>query len=79
VGRWKSGWLVRQRLRVVNRVDRGVSPIWDASVAYERGQVQPYVQMTNLSNTGYQEIVGVQMPGRAFVGGVQIVLRRKGN
>jgi len=31
--------------------------------------------MTNLSNTGYQEIVGVPMPGRAFLGGVQVVLR----
>ena len=77
VGRWKNGLLLRQRLRVVNRVDRGVAPVWDASAAYEMGRVQPYVQLTNLSNTGYQEIVGVQMPGRAFVGGVQIVLRRK--
>jgi outer membrane cobalamin receptor len=75
VGRWKSGLLLRQRLRVVNRVDRGVSPIWDASVVYENKRWQPYLQMTNLSNTGYQEIVGVPMPGRAFTGGVQIVLR----
>ena len=77
VGRWGNGWLVRQRLRVVNRVGRGVSPVWDASVVYDRRRVQPYVRMTNLSNTGYQEIVGVQMPGRAFVGGVQVVLGRR--
>jgi iron complex outermembrane receptor protein len=79
IGQYKNGLLLRQRLRVVNRVDRGVSPIWDASAVYDKGRVQPYLQMTNLSNTGYQEIVGVQMPGRAFVGGVQIVLRRKRN
>lgn len=77
MGQWKNGVLLRQRVRVVNRVDRGVSPVWDASAVYEKGRVQPYVQMTNLSNTGYQEIVGVQMPGRAFVGGVQVVLGRK--
>lgn len=77
VGHYKNGLLLRQRLRVVNRVDRGVSPVWDTSVVYDRGRVQPYLQMTNLSNTGYQEIVGVQMPGRAFVGGVQLVLGRK--
>ena len=77
IGRWGNGWLVRQRLRVVNRVDRGVSPVWDASVVYDRRRVQPYLQMTNLSNTGYQEIVSVQMPGRAFVGGVQIVLGKR--
>jgi len=75
IGRWKNGLLLRQRLRVVNRIDRGVSPIWDASAVYEGQRVQPYLQLTNLSNTGYQEIVGVQMPGRAFIGGVQIVLR----
>jgi len=60
-------------------VDRGVAPVWDASAAYDMGRVQPYVQLTNLSNTGYQEIVGVPMRGRAFVGGVQIVLRKKGD
>jgi len=79
VGRWKSGLLLRQRVRVVNRVDRGVSPIWDASVVYDGHRVQPYLQLTNLSNTDYQEIVGVQMPTRAIVAGVQVELRRKGN
>ncbi len=72
VRQYRSGWLLRQRLRVVNRVDRGVSPIWDASVAYERGRVQPYLLLTNLSNTGYQEIIGVEMQGRSIVGGFQI-------
>jgi iron complex outermembrane receptor protein len=32
--------------------------------------------MTNLSNTGYEEIVGVRMPGRSFVGGVEIVMSK---
>ncbi|MGA8937875.1 MAG: TonB-dependent receptor, partial [Acidobacteriaceae bacterium] len=77
VGRYANGLLLRQRLRVVNRVGRGVSPVWDASVAWDKSRVQPYLRMTNLSNTGYQEIVGVQMPGRAFVGGVQVVLGRR--
>ena len=51
--------------------------MWDASAVYDKARVQPYVQMTNLSNTGYQEIVGVQMQGRSFVGGVQVVLGRR--
>jgi hypothetical protein len=33
--------------------------------------------MTNLSNTGYDEILNVRMPGRGFIGGVEIVLSRK--
>jgi iron complex outermembrane receptor protein len=77
IGQYKNGLLLRQRLRVVNRIDRGVSPVWDASVVYDKGRMQPYLQMTNLSNTGYQEILGVQMQGRAFVGGFAIVLGRK--
>jgi vitamin B12 transporter len=74
-GRLTKGLLLRQRLRVVNRIDRGIAPVWDASAAYEHGRIQPYVQATNLSNTGYQEIVNVPIQGRAFAAGVQIVLR----
>jgi iron complex outermembrane receptor protein len=74
VGRWKNGLLLRQRMRVVNRLQRDVYPVWNASAAYERWRVKPYVRATNLSNTAYQEIVGVPMPGRAFVAGVQVAL-----
>jgi hypothetical protein len=38
--------------------------------------LHPYLRMDNLSNTGYQEIAGVPMPGRSFVGGVEISLAR---
>jgi len=50
---------------------------WDESVAREAGRVRPYVQMTNLSNTGYDEILNVRMPGRSFVGGVGIAIAHK--
>jgi hypothetical protein len=33
--------------------------------------------MSNLANTGYQEIGGVAMPGRSFVGGVELVLVKR--
>jgi iron complex outermembrane receptor protein len=74
IGRWRNGVLLRQRLRVVNRIDRSVYPVWDASAALVTKRVQPYVQATNLSNADYQEIVGVPMPSRAFVAGVQVVI-----
>jgi iron complex outermembrane receptor protein len=77
IGRWKNGLLLRQRLRVVNRIDRSVYPVWDASASYEGKRVQPYVRATNLSNTDYQEIVGVQNQTRTFVAGVQCVLGRR--
>jgi iron complex outermembrane receptor protein len=77
IGRWKNGLLLRQRLRVVNRIERSVYPVWDASASYEGKRVQPYVRATNLSNTDYQEIVGVQNQTRTFVAGVQCVLGRR--
>jgi iron complex outermembrane receptor protein len=77
VGRWKNGLLLRQRVRVVHRIARSVYPVWDASAAYEGKHVQPYVRATNLSNAVYQEIVGVPMPGRAVVAGVQVVIGRE--
>lgn len=77
IGRFKNGLLLRQRLRVVNRIDRSVYPVWDASAAWESKRVQPYVRATNLSNTDYQEILGVQNQTRAIVAGVEVVLGRE--
>ena len=77
IGRWKNRLLLRQRVRVVNRIDRSVYPVWDASAAYQARRVQPYIQATNLSNSDYQEIVGVPMPGRAFLAGVQVVIGKQ--
>jgi iron complex outermembrane receptor protein len=70
-GRW---FVVNTRLNVQQRFHQTAYPVWDVSLVHERGRVQPFVQMTNLSNTGYDEIVGVRMPGRAFIGGVKIWL-----
>jgi hypothetical protein len=38
--------------------------------------LRPYLRFQNISNTGYQEIAGVAMPGRSLVGGVSIWLGR---
>jgi hypothetical protein len=32
--------------------------------------------MTNLSNTGYEEIIDVRMPGRGFIAGIELVLSK---
>jgi vitamin B12 transporter len=77
IGRWKNGLLLRQRLRVVNRIDRSVYPVWDASAAYEGKRIQPYIRAANLSNTNYQETLGVQNQTRAFIVGMEFVLSRR--
>jgi vitamin B12 transporter len=69
--------LLESRLGVVQRYRQTAYPVWDESLAREAGRVRLYLQMTNLSNTGYEEIVGVRMPGRSFVGGVEFAITRK--
>lgn len=73
LGRWAT---VNTRVGVQQRFEQTAYPVWDLSVAHEYGRFQPFVQMTNLSNTGYDEIPGVPMPGRAFIGGIKIWLLR---
>jgi iron complex outermembrane receptor protein len=45
-------------------------PVWNAALTHEAGKFRPYLRLSNLSNTGYQEINGVAMPGRSISGGV---------
>lgn len=72
-----KGFVVRNRVGVVERYQQDPYPVWDLSLARERGWIHPYVQMTNLSNTGYEEIEGVRMQGRSFVGGLELTLPRR--
>lgn len=71
VGRWVT---INTRVAVQQRIYEDAYPVWDMSLVHEQGRFQPFVQLTNISNTGYQEIVGVRMPGRAVIGGVKIWL-----
>ena len=69
-----GAYLVRTGVQIAQRYHHDAYPVWDAEIARERGRVLPYLRLNNLSNTGYQEIAGVPMPGRSITGGVQLVL-----
>ena len=69
--------LLESRFGVVQRCQQRAYPVWDESLAQEAGHVRPYLQMTNLSNTGYDKILNVRMPGRGFVGGLEIAITHK--
>ena len=69
LGKWV---MVNTRVGVEQRFHQTAYPLWDMSLVHEHGRVQPFVQITNLSNTGYDEIPEVRMPGRAFIAGVKI-------
>ena len=43
----------------------------------QNGIIRPYLQLANLSNTGYEEIPGVLMPSRSVIAGMELVLTRK--
>ena len=71
-----GGMIVRTRLGILKRLDRPLYGLWDINAAYSRGRIHPFFQVTNVTNADYQEIQGVQMPGRAFLGGVEVVVKR---
>ena len=75
---WRSvlpgGVAVRTRVSVLARLARQPYAVWDASAAYTRGRLRPFVECGNISGTVYQEIPGVAMPGRGIAGGAEIVL-----
>ena len=71
--------LLNTRLGFVQRFEKTPYAVWDVSLARPQGRVRPYLQMTNLTDTGYVEIVNVRMPPRGFVGGFEIVLAKPRN
>jgi vitamin B12 transporter len=64
------------RFGVVQRFEKSPYSVFDISLARQVSWIRPYLQMTNLTNTGYEEIVNVRMPPRGFVGGFEFVLKK---
>jgi iron complex outermembrane receptor protein len=64
-------------VQIAQRYQRSVYPVWNLAVMRDHGRLRPYVRCGNLSNTGYQEISGVNMPGRSVAGGVALNLGNK--
>jgi iron complex outermembrane receptor protein len=63
-------------VQVVQRYRQTAYPVWSAALTRDSGKLRPYVRLGNLSNTGYQEIDGVAMPGRSVTAGVALWLGR---
>ena len=59
-------------VQIAQRYQQTVYPVWNATLARDVWKLRPYVRATNLSNTGYQEISGVNMPPRTIMGGVAL-------
>lgn len=77
IATWQGAWqgvAARTRLGVVSRYERDPYAVWDVYGSSTRGRVRPFAQLTNLSGSVYQEIPGVAMPGRAVVGGIEVIV-----
>ena len=80
-----AGWLgrtpgrieVRARLGVTNRYNQGTYPLAEFAATRSFGILSPYFEVTNVTNTGYEEIEGVRMPGRTYLGGMEFRLTRE--
>jgi iron complex outermembrane receptor protein len=78
------GWLgtlpgrvqFRARGGITDRYQAKVYPLMEISAARNFGHVRPYAQLTNVTNTGYEEIQGVRMPGRAYLLGMEFSVFR---
>lgn len=76
-GVWHDWLAARTRVGVTQRFEHQAYPVWDLAVSRNNGLVRPYLQLANLSNTGFDEIPGVLMPSRSVIAGLELVLAHK--
>lgn len=67
-----GGIVARTRFGALQRFARDSYAVIDLYAARTRGRIHPFVQITNLTDTVFQEIFGVPMPGRAFLVGLEL-------
>jgi iron complex outermembrane receptor protein len=83
LGHWLT---MRNSVQIAQRYQQTPYPVWDLAFVHEPAAARwnrpvwnhpgLYLRLENLSNTGYEEIVGVAMPGRSITGGVTIRIGR---
>jgi len=67
----------RSRVGVVTRYQQDPYALWDFSIGREFRNVRAHLSLANISDTQYEEISGVIMPGRSVIFGVEFLLRAK--
>jgi len=65
------------RIGVLQRYQRDPYPLIELSAERAFRYWKPFVQLTNITNTGYEEIPGVRMPGRAAMAGMEFYWRQR--
>jgi iron complex outermembrane receptor protein len=72
----RHDFVITNAVELAQRYQQTVYPVWNTTVMHDTGRLRPYLRLSNLSNTGYQEISGVNMPGRSIVGGLALELSK---
>jgi iron complex outermembrane receptor protein len=72
----RGNWSARVRAGGTQRYGLDPYGVADIYLARTRGHVRPFLQLTNFTDTRYQEIAGVPMPGRGVLGGLELSLGR---
>ena len=73
----RGNFVFRTRVGAIERLARSPYALWDMYLGLPRHKVHPYLQVSNATNTSYQSIPGVAMPGRTIIGGVELVIRKR--
>ena len=71
-----GGIAARTRIGVLQRYQRDTYGLWDAYAAATRYRIRPFLQLSNITGTSYEEIPRVAMPGRSVIGGVELAVFR---
>jgi outer membrane cobalamin receptor len=67
-----AGLITGQRLDVVQRVGAPLAWLWDARLSRIFGRLEASVEASNLLNARYQEVRGIDMPGRWLLGSIRV-------
>jgi iron complex outermembrane receptor protein len=75
---WAMGHdiVLTNAVQIAQRYQQTVYPVWNATLTRNAWKVRPYLRLMNASNTGYQEIGGVNMPPRTIMGGLSVQIGR---
>ena len=75
---WAMGHdiVLTNAVQLAQRYQQTVYPVWNATLTRDDWKVRPYLRLMNASNTGYQEITGVNMPPRTIMGGIAVQVVR---
>ncbi len=75
---WAMGHdiVLTNAVQLAQRYQQTVYPVWNATLTRDAWRVRPYLRLMNASNTGYQEITGVNMPPRTIMGGIAVQVGR---